>query len=292
VDLGSSLRIENGAVLAMKRGTIDLLNDGWMMNIYANSTVNVNPGGGLAFNVDANFPIVNGVQINIETDAWLKVISGTWLNATPLKNEGGSLILESNTTASFGGRVDNDSNGPSIKQTSGATYLAADASLGNTRGMLMSGGAIVQKSGNKPQGFAGNILSGEPLEILGGDILFQNMSTGDDYAFGEFLVHGNVIWKGGTFKPFVCSNDTNLFDQWRVTGGVFAINTPNGTAAIQPTAVNAFGELSTPAVGMTWEILKADNGFLNNNKPTFDNNTWALDAVGTNPVTIWKLRKT
>jgi hypothetical protein len=152
----------------------------------------------------------------------------------------------------------------------------------------MTDGAIVQKSGLKPQGFAGNILGN--LDVTGGEIRFESMVGIDDHEFGEFLVNGDVIWKGGTFMPYVSSVSTDEYDQWHATGA-FAINTPNGTAALLPTAVDGTGVVVTPDAGMTWEILKADGSFVNDNKPSFDNNTWALDPVD-NPQTVWKLRKT
>jgi hypothetical protein len=282
VSLGSNITLDNGAVLTAAAGTINLLNDGWLFNINENSGLNVDPGAPYTFEIASSFPIYNGVQLNI-IRGWVKVVSGSWNNLTPLKMTGGSLTLESGTYANFSGSVDNQMNGPSVLQAAGNTVLAADAKLHATVGMLMSGGNIIQKTGTKPQDFQGNILGN--LTISGGDILFENMASGDNHEFGEFKVQGGVTWTGGTYRPWLSADSNGVSDRWTITGTL----TVGGTAEIAPGCVDGENNQVFPESGMQWTVLTAVGGITRNAGPTVNPAQWIFVPFG-NPENRWDLK--
>jgi hypothetical protein len=286
VNLGSTLNLSGGTVATIGAGTLNITKDGVNFNVNANSGMLVDPGALNSFTVSASFTIVNGVQLNIAEQAWVKAVSGAWLNATPVKNMGGSLILRPDTHVSFLGHVDNVASGPSIQQTAGVIYLYPGSILETNNeqvGMLMSGGALsiqLDEGGTDPAEITGNI------KIIGGDIVSGANANGDTHLFGELRVEGNVTWLGGTYRPYLNAAADWDSDVWHVTGAF----TIGGTAALAPVAVDAENNPVTPAADMHWILLLGDAGITAaNNTPSYDSNLWGIDLVG-NPVTKWELR--
>ena len=290
VSLGSHLTLENGAVVTMKEGDVTLFNDGITFTIKTNCELIADPGQNKP--IDFAGPIAFGNPMHIKNGGWFKVLTGFY-NAEngSVLNEGGSFILESNTVANFGKEVPGmpPQVASSFWQKYGNLYFAADGMLLLEEGMLMDGGAIVQKSGTKPPLFLGNLgVPTSKLLMRNGHVLFENMAGVGGYEFGEFIVTGDVDWRGGMFHPFVSSFSSDLRDRWMVYGQ-FDINVGlNPSATLQPNAVDLTGIGDIPLPGMTWEILSATT--MSATPPSYDSITWALDSVG-NPQRAWNLRK-
>jgi hypothetical protein len=285
---GSTINLNSGDIATMWAGTLAMSNNA-VFNINANAKMFVAPGTGQYASLKVQ--TVGVTQINITTGAWLEVQSGQFGNAAnrvPLKNSGGSLVLDSGTVAIFAGAVDNSpAGGPSISQTTGATYIAADASLESPQGMVMSGGALQIKTGAKPQGFAGNIIG--YLQISGGDIGFDPGSGGGYRGWGEFWVTGNVDWTGGTYHPYVSAqHDGAQADLWYVTG-TFKISQ---FVVVAPTAIWDDGVTGNPPSKTEWQLFKSDTLIrlvAGNNDPTAPTGyTFVKD--GNNPSRWWDLK--
>jgi len=275
LDLGSNVNLSNGAVATLKEGTINVTNDGVDFNINANCGLLVDPGESKTTSVNVNMNPAEITQINIATGGWVKVTSGgKWLSDIPLKNEGGSFILEGGTFAHFNRGVDAVNNGPSYKQTSGATYIAADAtvSLGIFySGMFMSGGAISIKCGPKPDPatstFRANIWG--DLTITGG-VIEYDAAGGDRRNWGEFLVIGDVLWSGGTYYHFVDAQTEGVGDLWKVEGDF----TISGSPTVDVTALDFVSIAVPPSSGWEWNLFEATGTI------TAANGTPSLSGVG------------
>ena len=247
---GNNINLGSDTVATIKEGIITLANSA-TVNLNANSKMLVDPDALkiATFKVD----VVGVAQINLKTGAELQVLSGQFGkvgNGIPLKNTGGTFILEDDTRGIFEGSVDNIPGEYCFVQTAGATRLATDAAL--LTEVKMTGGLFSVKAGTLPENFAGHIVG--DFAVTGGSVRIES-PEGDSRMFGTFRVSETVEWSGGTFYTYVdAEQDGGSSDVWQSTLS-FAIS---GTASVVVTAVDGENNVVTPAANMSWYAIRSE----------------------------------
>lgn len=271
----------------MREGTIQLNKDGIELNTRPGSILAVIPGvlKMVVWEASQNW-ITKGM---IWPGATWTVEAGAGFRMHGQIQNAGTVILEPDALVEITGGAEDIAYAQA--QVSGfpppATYLHGSSQLitAATKKILIDGGILATVYSEDAGGNA--ILKCDVLEINHTDI-YVNYGQPSHTNFGELVVTGNILWKGGTFRPFVYAGTGGATDVWRASG-LFTID--SGTIA--PIYLDSdYGTSSFPTSGSKWRVLETDLFFANANPPSVDNaSLWRMESfiVAVTVVKAWDL---
>lgn len=281
--LGSNLSLENGASGTMRDGAIDLNKDG----------IEFSTSTGSSFFIDPILQAVLGVTQFLDG----KIGAGTtWMVSSDVGSRIKGVLLNEGTLTLFSEAYLEVTGGPlSPVAYAQQTQIGGDAPPPAT---FLYGGSQLVTPADKEVWMSGGILATvysdgtgdatittKTLEVAGGDI-YVNYEPGvvtSRYHFSNLVVDGNVWWHGGTFHPYVYTDGTTT-DVWGATG-TFDID----FGTVVPTFVDSDnGTHSIPPPGGSWQILKANDGFVDFDTPNLVGN-WILRPQQSIPPQYWRL---
>jgi hypothetical protein len=293
VYLGSSVSLVNGAVATLGEGTISRTQGGLGFTINANCGLNVDPGQGKSgYLLSANVP-TGGETVEIRANGYVRVLSGTWGNFGSVSNFSGEFTLMPGTGANF---WHNEFTNLYHQDGSARMYLHAGSTLrtvnpeGNNHTITIHGGTLFTMWGN---GFEPTVtIQTSTFRFYRGDIIAGDNAVGDNPRFGTLKVIGNVLWRGGTYRPFVLGENWGASDRWTITGTLVVNKWGTGAPPeIAPGCVDPENNQFDPPAGLNWELIEALGGITNQNNSLYINPAmWTIVPVGNNPVTKWQLR--
>jgi hypothetical protein len=254
LDLGSTLSLEDEAVVEFDPGEIDAHNDPEINlcgNCEADATLNITL-------TPKTLRIFGVTQINLTTGDKLDVAGGTMYANCPIYNNNGALVIhgsgEVNLTGTVTYGLTTVTNSYYQQGSSPLLSIESGSALTVENPARMDSG-VLQTLYN--ENLADTVaaqkatINGD-LQVRGGtvQICFGGGAPGH---YGTLYVSGSVVMSGGTYHPYVKGAQAGTCDLWK-SGGDFSVNPAGvGTASLNVTDPDG----PATVANSTWTIIES-----------------------------------